>query len=966
MERLRDLGDALNHLTTSQKVALGVAVPAAMVTGYLLVKRNQGQRLEDEFEQEEAAKSMATSRQTTIEVKVPRRVVGAVIGRQGANIKQVQEISGARVNFRDEAGLEENEDRVVIIRGAPEKAQEAERLIHKIIADQPVILTEEIHLPQRALGRIIGKNGDTIRQLCRTSHAKIKIDRGGDERSPDCVKLATITGTKEQIEHARGLLEEKIAEEEAFRQRLIMIDMCCLVCVGSRVFLKRRWQRRRPSDRGGLLEEKIAEEEAFRQRLSISTSNRQHRRGAERPGTRERQAGTRQPRTHQQEAQEAKKLSPTSPPNSPLPQHNDFFEVFVSAVETPGHFWVQMVNAKAAQLDRLVQDMSDYYSEEHVKELEPIHTLMVGDIVAAPFQHDDAWYRARVMGFWKAGTLDLYYVDYGDSGVVKRENLRALRHDFLSLPFQAVECSLAGVAPRGEDWSEQATDLFEELTYCAKWKILMAKTVTYIQRDLQLMPCLLLVNTHGPKDVYIARELVKQGYAVRVKDSDTEGSTSSTPSEPDPNCVYLAESPVLGKPGAEHSDISAQNATRQEEPPKSTLTLSLNQKKTPTTGGEQSDLHVSIKLKEEKPLSPPGGRNVSKISIATTQGNAKNQAQDAVHNTGKLLEEKLETLERHREKFISEGGKEKDSQDNKSEDSSQGYVDLLTPISEKSNESLKEEESKEQIQEPADSHQDSALLTTGASGSERNIRVSVDSDSSMSAADMKALRSELASQLVEASVVRNGVLHPSVESEPLDDVGNNSSEKDADAVTPDFISSTFTSETSVFTTASGVSDLSSPSSDLDDTKHGAAAPELNYLLPQLDVVGKDSCASSPYISDEDMYTEGSSEEEVSTKSRSGVRPKVGSAEVSRHLGSAKEDTVTIPTVEVTAPATFDLTSSSDGDVYLDAEGQDYSTFADGEVEGAEGPLQLVDPDTLAEKVVPGKYDEDRTKETTGE
>ncbi|CAH1251665.1 TDRKH [Branchiostoma lanceolatum] len=89
MERLRDLGDALNHLTTSQKVALGVAVPAAMVTGYLLVKRSQGQRLEDEFEQEEAAKSMATSRQTTIEVKVPRRVVGAVIGRQGANIKQL-------------------------------------------------------------------------------------------------------------------------------------------------------------------------------------------------------------------------------------------------------------------------------------------------------------------------------------------------------------------------------------------------------------------------------------------------------------------------------------------------------------------------------------------------------------------------------------------------------------------------------------------------------------------------------------------------------------------------------------------------------------------------------------------------------------------------------------------------------------------------------------------------------------
>ncbi|KAI8493624.1 hypothetical protein Bbelb_285450 [Branchiostoma belcheri] len=804
----------------------------------------------------------------------------------------VQEVSGARLNFRDESGLDDTEDRVVLIRGAPEKAQEAERLIHKIIADQPVILSEEIHLPQRALGRIIGKNGDTIRQLCRASHAKIKIDRGGDERSPDCVKLATITGTKEQIEHARGLLEEKIAEEEAFRQR-----------------------------------------------LAVTTGNRQHRRGAERPGTRDRQADTRQPRTHQQEA---KKLSPTSPPNSPLPQHNDFFEVFVSAVETPGHFWVQMVNAKAPQLDRLVQDMSDYYSEEHVKELEPIHSLMlepihslmVGDIVAAPFQHDDAWYRARVMGFWKAGTLDLYYVDYGDSGVVKRENLRALRHDFLSLPFQAVECSLAGVAPKGEDWSEQATDLFEELTYCAKWKILMAKTVTYIQRDLQLVPCLLLVDTHGPKDVYIARELVKQGYAVRVKDSDQDSSqsASSTPSEPDPNHVYPKEgSPIRGKNDTEHSDNAAQSSMQHGEPSKSTLTLSLNPKKTgtpTTTGAEHSDLHVNIKLQEGLPISPPGGRNVSKISIATSQGNAK--AQEGGQDASRLLEEKLETLERHKEKFLSKAVKE--SQGDQSEDSSQDCVDLLTPISEKSNES-KEEESKEQIREPADSSQGSALLTAGASGSERNIRVSVDSDSSMSAADMKALRSELASQLVEASVVRNGVLHPSVESETTEDAGNNAAEKEADAVTPDFISSTYTSETSVFTTASGVSDLSSPSSDLDDPKHGAAAPEPSYLLPQPDVTGhKDSCASTPYISDEDMYTEGSSEEEV----------------------------------EVTAPTTFDLTSSSDGDVYLDAEGQDYSTFMDGEVAGAEGPLQLVDPDTLAEKVIPGKYEEDRTKETTGE
>lgn len=35
---------------------------------------------------------MATSRQTVIDVKVPPKAVGAVIGRQGAMIKEVQNV----------------------------------------------------------------------------------------------------------------------------------------------------------------------------------------------------------------------------------------------------------------------------------------------------------------------------------------------------------------------------------------------------------------------------------------------------------------------------------------------------------------------------------------------------------------------------------------------------------------------------------------------------------------------------------------------------------------------------------------------------------------------------------------------------------------------------------------------------------------------------------------------------------
>uniref|UniRef100_A0A8C3JBJ9 Tudor domain-containing protein n=1 Tax=Calidris pygmaea TaxID=425635 RepID=A0A8C3JBJ9_9CHAR len=77
-------------------------------------------------------------------------------------------------------------------------------------------------------------------------------------------------------------------------------------------------------------------------------------------------------------------------------------------------------------------------------------TVQAGDIVAAPYANDSEWYRARVLGRLENGNFDLYYVDFGDNGEAPREALRALRSDFLSLPFQAIECSLAGIVPVGE------------------------------------------------------------------------------------------------------------------------------------------------------------------------------------------------------------------------------------------------------------------------------------------------------------------------------------------------------------------------------------------------------------------------------------------------------------------------------------------------------------------------------------
>ncbi|XP_046545484.1 uncharacterized protein LOC124255630 [Haliotis rubra] len=416
-----------------------------------------------------SASKVTTSRQTVIEVKVPRKIVGSVIGRQGANIKQIQEESGAKVHFKEENALstQKEEERTVVIRGTSDAAQHAELLIRRIIAEMPDIFTEEVRVPGYCLGRIIGRNGENIRQMSRTSKAKIYIDRTQDAYGRDAPRTVAITGSRKQIDLAKGLIGEKVEEEETFRAK-----------------------------------------------AAVSAAN-QDQRGREKHKDEAGQARTLQGAVVKPEAawEETKKVPD-------WPEQKDYLEVYVSAVENPSHFWIQILSSTALQLDRVTEDMTRFYTTDEATRDCQIPDVTVGDMVAAPFDQDPSWYRARVVGF-ETDRADLYYVDYGDNCWVSRDQLRQLRYvflpDFLSLPFQAIECKLANVKPKGGEWSEEAIEVFEELTYCAHWKVLVARTIRYESRGAEMVPCLQLYDTNGTQDLDINEELVKRGFAEQVE-----------------------------------------------------------------------------------------------------------------------------------------------------------------------------------------------------------------------------------------------------------------------------------------------------------------------------------------------------------------------------------------------------------------------------------------------------------------
>ena len=170
---------AMPSLTTSQKIAIVVSVPVVGVLFYFLLKwSREDEQFADDAAAEETDEFRASS-DLVSEVQIQQRHVGAVIGRRGSVIREIQKESQTRINFKDDddesgdevTASEEAKPRVrtILIRGSRERIKQAEVLIQKIIEEQPVLEKVKIKIPQRLIGRIIGKGGKTIRQLCRIS-----------------------------------------------------------------------------------------------------------------------------------------------------------------------------------------------------------------------------------------------------------------------------------------------------------------------------------------------------------------------------------------------------------------------------------------------------------------------------------------------------------------------------------------------------------------------------------------------------------------------------------------------------------------------------------------------------------------------------------------------------------------------------------------------------------------------------
>lgn len=171
-----------------------------------------------------------------MQIMVPDRTVGLIIGRGGETIRDLQERSGCHINIVGES-KSVNGLRPVNLIGSREAAARAKDFIMEIVdsdsrGDGPASGTKKppsaarnegpprefsggsdkindaIYVPSDAVGMIIGKGGETIREMQNSTGCKINVAQSSGPG--EVQREIALIGTRDSIARAKQAIDEKV------------------------------------------------------------------------------------------------------------------------------------------------------------------------------------------------------------------------------------------------------------------------------------------------------------------------------------------------------------------------------------------------------------------------------------------------------------------------------------------------------------------------------------------------------------------------------------------------------------------------------------------------------------------------------------------------------------------------------------------------------------------------------------
>ncbi|PVD31026.1 hypothetical protein C0Q70_10303 [Pomacea canaliculata] len=127
-------------------------------------------------------------------------------------------------------------------------------------------------------------------------------------------------------------------------------------------------------------------------------------------------------------------------------------QAYISFVESIPRFWVQFVGTDK-QLDSMKETLGQHYG---FGSRPALAALSPGQPCCALYDEDGLWYCAVVMSVHET-KVNVHFVDYGNSELVKRENVKPISADLITQPTLALECCLEGFEPSSSDAAPIAT-----------------------------------------------------------------------------------------------------------------------------------------------------------------------------------------------------------------------------------------------------------------------------------------------------------------------------------------------------------------------------------------------------------------------------------------------------------------------------------------------------------------------------
>ena len=374
----------------------------------------------------------------------------------------------------------------------------------------------EVRIPTRHIAHVIGRGGDTIKEIQRKTNTRIHFK---DELATDSVRVCIINGQPDEAQLAEILIHQTIANQPRVETLVLMVPCNAMGCIIGRngenirhmqTYSKCKIEVERTQGNGprkvtltgtgeqiavakDLIDEKVllvAEREQARadQRLFMRNKNEPESGQGDCKNTSKLSVVDKVDRvmgSKRVSESEEFNISPkpsllylTSEPDAkselqaaikPNYKHEELrptgtdqvIEIYVSSILNPSQFYVQKVGPESVALDKLVQDMTAYYEVTANQKMNEISIVKPGDLVASQIPSDNSWYRARVIEVIIPDDeydetqieVDIDFVDFGDCERKPITSVFRLLDNFLNLNFQAIECCLADVISKWKDTS---------------------------------------------------------------------------------------------------------------------------------------------------------------------------------------------------------------------------------------------------------------------------------------------------------------------------------------------------------------------------------------------------------------------------------------------------------------------------------------------------------------------------------